>query len=78
MLKILYMYVNFTSFIGIELYRKNKDDNEYSEKDFYVKLIYDNAQLGNDIPYSEFYEKIKEKIVKVLMKWKNFVNLIKL
>ena len=57
------LYVNFTSFIGIELYRKNKDDNEYSEKDFYIKLIYDNAQLGNDIPYSDFYEKIKEKIV---------------
>ena len=57
------LYVNFTSFIGIELYRKNKDDNEYSEKDFYIKLIYDNAQLGNNIPYSEFHEKIKEKIV---------------
>ena len=57
------LYVNFTSFIGIELYRKNKDDNEYSEKDFYIKLIYDNTQLGNDISYPEFYEKIKEKIV---------------
>ena len=57
------LYVNFTSFINIELYRKNNENNEYHENDFYIKLIYDNQQLGNDIPYQEFYDKINPKII---------------
>ena len=57
------LYVNFTSFIGIELYRKNNYMNEYSYNDFYIKLIYDNKQIGDNILYNEFYEKLKEKII---------------
>ena len=57
------IYVNFTSFIGIELYRKNNNKDEYNYNDFYVKLIYDNKQIGNDISYNEFSTKIEEKII---------------
>ena len=57
------LYVNFTSFIGVELYRKNNENNEYTNKDYYIKLFYDNKQMGKDIPYEEFTEKLKGKIV---------------
>ena len=57
------LYVNFTSFISIELYRKNNDNNEYTYNDFYIRFIYDNEQLGNDISYNKFYDKISEKII---------------
>ena len=57
------LYVNFTSFIGVELYRKSNEKNEYTEKDYYIKLFYDNKQLGKDIPYEEFTKKLKDKIV---------------
>ena len=57
------LYVNFTSFIGIELYRKNNDKDEYNYNDFYIKLIYDNEQFGNDISYKEFSEAFKKKII---------------
>ena len=57
------LYVNFTSFIGIELYRKNNNKDEYSENDFYIKLIYDNKQLGKDIPYTLFSKKLKQNII---------------
>ena len=57
------LYVNFTSFLGIELYRKNNDEDKYNYDDFYIKLIYDNQQIGNDISYNEFYEKINDKII---------------
>ena len=57
------LYVNFTSFITIELYRKNKNNEDYSLNDFYIKFIYDNQQLGDIIPYKEFYDKINEKII---------------
>ena len=57
------LYVNFTSFLGIELYRKNNDEDEYDYDDFYIKLIYDNQQIGKDISYNEFYEKLNDKII---------------
>ena len=57
------LYVNFTSFIGVELYRKNNEKNEYTGKDYYIKLFYDNKKLGNDIPYEEFTEKLQNKIL---------------
>ena len=60
------LYTNFSSFIGIELYRKNNEKNEYTYKDFYIKFIYDNQQLGIDISYNEFYERIKERIISLI------------
>ena len=54
-----YNYINFTSFISIELYRKNNPNNEYAKNDFYIKIIFDNEQIGSDISYVEFEEKIK-------------------
>ena len=69
------LYVNFTSFINIELYRKNNDDNEYNYDDYYIKFIYDNQQLGNNIPYKEFYNKIIEKIIS-LKELKDYCGII--
>ena len=57
------LYVNFTSFIGVELYRKNNEKNEYTNKDYYIKLFYDNKQIGKDISYTIFTKKLKDKIV---------------
>ena len=57
------LYVNFTSFIGIELYRRNNDKNEYTKYDFYVRFIYDNKQIGDDVSYNEFSKKLNEKII---------------
>ena len=57
------LYVNYTSFIGIELYRRNNNKDEYSYNDFYVKFIYDDQQIGTDISYNEFSEKLKENII---------------
>ena len=68
------LYVNFTSFIGIELYRRNNNKDEYSYNDFYVKFIYDDQQIGNDISYNEFSEKLKEAKIstKELLKYCGF------
>ena len=57
------LYVNFTSFIAIELYRKNNNKDIYDYNDFYIKLFYDNKQIGDDILYNEFYDKVKDKII---------------
>ena len=56
-------FVNFTSFLGIELYKKNSDSNKNSEENYYIKIIYDNKQLGNDIDYNSFQKKLKEKTI---------------
>jgi hypothetical protein len=57
------LYVNFTSFIGIELYRNKNEDENITEEDFYIKLIYNNEQLGTNIPYKYFYEILKSKFI---------------
>ena len=59
-------YTNFSSFFGIELYRKNNEKNEYIYKYFYIKFIYDNQQLGIDISYNEFYKSIKERLISLI------------
>ena len=57
------LYVNFTSFIGIELYRNKNEDENITEEDFYIKLIYNNEQLGTNIPYKYFFEILKSKFI---------------
>lgn len=57
------LYVNFTSFIGIELYRNKREDEIIDKNNFYIKLLYDNKQLGQNIPYNLFYETLENKSV---------------
>ena len=57
------LYVNFTSFIGVELYRNKNEDENITEEDFYIKLLYNNEQLRTNIPYKYFYEILKSKFI---------------
>ena len=59
------LYVNYSSFFGIELYLKNKDIEKESitKDDYYLKVIYDNKQIGDSISYNLFLNTIKGSIV---------------
>ena len=45
------------------MHRRNNYKNEYTKNDFYVRFIYNNKQIGDDVSYKEFSKKLNEKII---------------